>query len=232
MLDRTTLWIGNRDRREFDRIIVRLQLQSQISFRETLPNASVSGSLVVVAHSRPGVFSLAEIEQLQTRNPQAKIVNLFGEWCCGEKRIAPKGCCVPQLYTHELHHVGDLWMRLTGPDRTSPMRTVKPASTPLVVVYSSRASYGQGIVDALAATMATKTVLMQLGDQATIVDGVDFVVWEAGPDSGCWDEELRVIQQRHPAAKIVALLTYPRVYEVERLQEQGVRVLAQPIRVK
>lgn len=229
MLDRTTLWIGNRDRREFDRIIVRLQLQSQISFCESLPGASVSASLVVIAHSRPGEFSLGEIEELQTRNPQAKIINLFGEWCCGEKRIAPKDCCVPQVYSHELLHVSEMWARLNGPDRVGPMRTAKPTSTqvPLAVVYSSHASFGQGIVDALALTADAKTVLMRLDDQA-VVEGADFVVWEAGPDSGRWNEELRTIQQRHPAAKVVALLTYPRVYEVERLQQHGVQVLAQP----
>ena len=230
MLDRTTLWIGNRDRVEFDRIIVRLQLQSQISFQKSVPMSPVGARLIVIAHSRPGEVSLEEIERVQNRNPQIRVVNLFGEWCCGEKRIAPKDCSVPRLYTHELHHVDDVWTCLAGSrGGVGSIRTGKATSTvtPLVVVYGSQASYGQGIVDALAVSTEVKSVQMRLEGQA-IVDGVDFVVWEAGPDSGYWDEQLRTIRQRHPHAKIVALLTYPRVFEVEHLQRHDVRVLAQP----
>jgi hypothetical protein len=74
--------------------------------------------------------------------------------------------------------------------------------------------------------LGLKTAQLRI-DEAPVVSGVDVVVYEA---SDGIDEfpALRELQRRHPGAEIVALVSYPREYEVARYEQHGIRVLSQP----
>ena len=65
------------------------------------------------------------------------------------------------------------------------------------------------------------------------VHGVDVVLWELSPHRDEWLANMKVLARRHPGARIIALVNYPRHFECAELQALGdVSVLAQPFAVE
>lgn len=226
MLKSNILWIGNHQRAEFSRIAESLSRESTISF--SADGRDVSDSLrpgvVIIAHNRPNEFGGVQLDSLRGRWSQIRFVNLLGESCCGWKRTSKEIGEAASIYTHEVpgnarvEEIVDL-----AHGRTSVLGY---GASQLAVVYSSRGSFREGLADAIRLT-SVKTVESSL-DAPVSVQGADFVVWDAADDVELRSHDAVILRRRHPDARIVALLTYPREYEVAMLATRGISVLAQP----
>lgn len=246
-MDRQTLWIGNRIRNEFIRIASSLENESVVAYADSLE--CVQGvsqpHLICLAISRPGEFAtqtMQQIERLQKRFPTARVRVLLGEQCCGMKRTHEQLSNCDAVYVHEVPTPGASgWLTesvteladsspfgLPSPKPNCPVTVSPSSSSPLVIVYSKSRDNRQAIAEAME-LVGVRTVELST-EQNVPVSGADFVIWEVEdgcdslPDAG-W------ISKRHPTAKIVALMSYPREYELAHLTSQGIRVVSQPFRL-
>lgn len=239
------LWIGNHARSEFARITDALTQEANISFAdvardvETIPSKTPHPQLVCIAVARPGEFDTRTqqlAERLQLRFPTSQIRIVLGELCCGMMRTCDELSKWTALYVHEVPDSNVVSWLVDRDDKVGrdgeflPTTVTEPAPNtgPLVVVYSRTKSYRNAIAESLAA-LGLRTIELSPHDRPTI-QGASFVVWEV--EDGV-DElpNVRWISARHPGAEIVALMSYPREYELAHFASQGVRVLSQPYRL-
>lgn len=221
------VWVGNASRSEFKRITDALRLSGSLTLYDdaaTVPGKVVTPAVVCLAAARPGEVSPQRLEQVRTKFPASDHVTVLGELCCGLKRTAAFLDPVTTVYSHELPSdctVQTLLEHLHAP----PAFNFGPVESKFVAIYSKSSNYERGIAEALE-MLGNKTARLSLDDASTVA-GVDFVIWEV---SDGIDEfpVARKIRRRHPDAEIIALVSYPREYEVTWYEQQGIRVLAQP----
>ena len=232
MKNNALLWIGDHEREEFARIVRSLDEHASLLFAKSAAEALRRGQqqpfAICVAHARPGELNVNDLSALKSRWPQVPLVNILGEWCCGLKRTSKGLAEFAAVYSHELPRELDLPCLLTF---ATQVRTLRPfvantAERLLVALYSPSKSYRRGLAEAFG-MLDVKTIELSVSHSVSVT-GVDFVVWDVAEEREHARSELAVIRERHPHAKILALMTFPREDEVARLLREGVQVIAQP----
>ena len=228
------LWIGtdSNSRDEFAPIIDELSQQHAVHFAASVATAELApvSDLVIVALSRPGQLSGSQVEAIQSSRPDAKFVYLLSDWCCGQKRTDPEFSRLPTFYRHELQR-GRVFAQLTDElagSKIASQPTQQGGEQELVAVYARTRAYGDAIRETLT-DYSSPVVQLKFGDRVP-ADGVGVVIWETPMSLYHREAELAEIKTRHPAARVIALVTYPRDFEIEDWNELGVSVLSQPFR--
>jgi len=226
MMRSQILWIGSEgnghSRAEFAPIYNELSQHHKVYFVSGLSESAPAAELVVIAPSRPGQFSSSCVKILQASRPHAKFVYVLGDWCCGQKRTESEHTRVPTFYCHELQR-GNVFAQLNG-ELTSPSQS----GHAFAAVYSRTSSYGDAIQEMLA-TSSLGSVQLRFGDGVP-TDGAAVVIWETPMEGYHREAQLAEIEARHPAAQVIALVTFPRDYETAAWLDASVSVLSQPFR--
>ena len=205
----------------FVRVLDELQSQRRVREFVSIKNAieQSRGEQAIVAVSREGVVSLGDIETLTEKSESLCL--LLADWCCGWKRRLPSDLSYEIRYLHEIKD-GFALGQLFGAN-------VSPQDVPakLVAIYARSRSYCEAL-QTLVQQTNSPSIGLRFGD-GIVATGVDLVLWEASPWQPERREELEALRNRHPNARVIALLTFPREFEITELKQQGVTVLPQPI---
>jgi len=209
-----------------------------------LAAGAVGPELILLAYSRPGMVSAADVERLRWAAPLAAIVALAGSWCEGETRTGRPPDGVRRLYWYEFvpWWQRQLARRAAGlaPDWAQPATsdaadtpTDDPATSPvprgMVVLRTIRWDTADALADELARA-GYSAVWQPSGRRGTSVWGAVAGIWEGAQLSGREQHDLRAFRHRlDGAAPVVALLDFPRHSAVQRARELGATsVLGKP----
>ena len=219
------LWIGS-TRIEFRSMLSSIERATPLRRVATLAEARTASppKVAILAQARPGEFAAAHVAELRTRWTGTRFVYVLGAWCCGQKRVNDEYSTVFTVYAHEWRDESILEVVYEKPRDLVPHSLAQNSG--FVAVYSPVVSYREALADGLAA-WGLRTVESEFR-RTTRMLGVDTVVWHASPEFERRDEELETLLNRHPAARMIALLTDPREFELAHFRSHGVRVLAQP----
>ncbi len=229
------LWIGTETngskRAEFSPIFDELAETYAVRFASDIAEVKTAAiDLVIFAVSRPGEFPIHEVKSLQARSPDSKFVYVLGDWSCGQKRTESEFSRVETFYCHELQH-GSVYAQLVG-ESTNPYplahTSASTAATDFVAVYARTRSFGEAVQD-MVASFTAKVVQLEFGDQVA-TEGVNVVLWETPMEGFHRESQLAEIKARHPESQVIALVDYPRAYEIEELGKAGVHVVSKPFR--
>ena len=225
----TVLWFGNHETPAMARVVRGLERDCEVLF-ETLEQkglVAAAPTLIVIAQSRPGEVSVMTIEEIRRRWSHVRIVAVWGEWCCGQKRVDTSLGDFDSFYAHELQRdedIAQLYGRRLLAGLELPLGT--SGNDNLVAIYSPSKSFRSAIGDAM--TLLNRRWLTLLPGDGVQTSGVNFVIWDPPGESHRLQAQLEEIRSRHPDSRIIALVTWPREFEIEHLRSCGVEVLAQP----
>ncbi len=242
MVERRVLWIGDNRQPEFARICESIGRQAELRFVPTLDEQlRIDSELVVFAQPRPGQLSGQAATELAGRWTNSQFLWLLGEWCSGLKRTGGDFGEIPVAYAHEVPHPATLarLYTLAGGESDIQAGLSAPAASAIaaeairedhfVAIYAQSKSYRTSLREAISPTDA-KSVELGFGDGVASM-GVNVVLWEAAEQPERRSSELTEIRRRHPDARVISLLSWPRQAEAAWLAERNVVVLAQPFRL-
>ena len=226
------IWFGESATPSLSRVARLLRTERDVEFVVDLGQADFAAklpALVVIAQSRPGAVSASTIGDIRKRCSHCRVVVLWGEWCCGQKRvdktlIDPTFGGLESFYTHELQQPADLACLFGSHVGIESSATL--SANDLVAIYSPAKSFRVAIGEALS-LIGRSWVTLLPGDGVQSA-GVSHVLWDVPSEPGRRQTQLDEIRTRHAGASVVGLMTWPREFEVEQLREVGVSVLAQP----
>lgn len=252
------LFVGGDGDRDFREAADWLREHAQVVFaRNTVADwdavlarehAALSFNWIVVAESRPGEFSAADIERLHRRWPLARVIGLMGSWCEGEVRSGRPWPGVIRVYWHQ-------WLaqasRELAPDFPQSNggewkkawqlpRTTTAAERALRLADSSWPSQ-PGLVALACRSRATflslAEVCLHAGRSAVWwrphdppqVQGVSAAIWD-GVDCGPAEAgKLTSLAEHFAPAPLLALLDFVRSQDVSAARQAGAAaVLAKP----
>ncbi|MBX9791351.1 MAG: hypothetical protein K2Y37_20720 [Pirellulales bacterium] len=222
----------------------------------TQDEACCGVELIVLAQSRPGEFTAAEVDRLRRRFPSAAVISLLGSWSEGETRSGKPLATACRLYWHQAADRlrRDIARRASG---QSPLWSLPTTSTEDERVLRSAAApprqrTGKECTDDKRSSRATVALFGH--DRSSIAWLVDACraggyepVW-MGPRcavepcdvvAAIWDltawtsasaDELRQITRFVPAHRVVALLGFPRWHDIQRAARQGLgAIISKPL---
>jgi hypothetical protein len=200
--------------------------------RDAASVGSLPPELIVMAQSRPGVFSAQWIERLRRSAPLAGVVALLGTWCEGETRSGRPAPGVLRLYWHEFPN----WWR-----RQLALRAMGRCPE-----WARLDDFGFGIADCgldlrnariaidtvrFDTAAAIEDVLQSAGAEAIWVrpgrscdlSGVTAGIWEGGQlDNGEVERLAAFCTRLAPHhAPVLALLDFPRLDRCEVARHAG-----------
>lgn len=201
--------------------------------------------LIVIAQSRPGVFSQQQVEGLRRAAPLAGVVTLLGNWCEGETRTGRPWPGVHRLYWYEfsawwrrqrvLHAAGlcPQWLlpatagsRL--PDRQSigSDRRSQKFHKGVVVVRTPCRDTAIALADALDRACYA-TVWHAPGRSRPLIHGAMVGVWDGGQldDAEAADLKAFCRELRGADAPVIALLDFPRRHDADRATDIGAAIV-------
>ena len=220
------VWISGTERPELRRVLTELQSSLDcriLTTREQMESWTASPDVVVLAYGRPGERLLADPACVHKRWPSARVVCLLSDLCCGEKRTNA-GVVEPSFYCHQLQpgHVVRQLMADLSPELAE--------TTPRAIgVYARTPSYRRSLAEAIHGHYPLCAELAM--DSQLEIQGLDVVIYEAHPFPAERLHEIQRLRHRHPTARLVALVSYPRAGESDELQKLHVVTVAQPFQL-
>ncbi len=202
--------------------------------------------LIVLAQSHPGQFTSDGVDCLRTAAPLARIVALLGMWCEGEPRSGHPLPGVIRVYWHQAvarfprklskwaEGRGSTWaLPLTATDEERLLASTTaalPQATGLVALWSRRAEM-EGFLAAACRAAGYATAWLH-PRQPGGVRGAVAALFDGTSLDAKGLAELRDFAARVAPTRVLALLDFPRIKEVQLAAEMGVRVLAKPVNVE
>lgn len=242
----TVHFTGATDHADFRDAVATLRAEAE------LVDVANSPELIVVAQSRPGEVSAAEVHRLRRAAPLAGLVGLVGSWCEGETRTGQPWPGVARFYWHEfpLWWRRQLQLRAAGrcPDWAQPADTASLPGMQLAGPPPTRqttANTGSVIVlrvgvrdtaDALTDVFRRAgfaVVWQRPGRDNCPVRGATAGVWDGGQLDEHELNDLATFcqQMARDRAAVVALLDFPRRHNVDAAHACGAAaVLGKPWR--
>ncbi|MCH2180044.1 MAG: hypothetical protein MK106_14700 [Mariniblastus sp.] len=209
----------------------------------------ISCDLIVVAQSRRGQFSQADVERIRGLFPLVPIVNLLGSWCEGSIRSGEALDGVELVFWHQWEGRFEEFRRQLGmreiadwqlPATTTHGDRVERRHRERSKMEEPRTAYRIGVY---AMTMIQYEMLRDtFGSMGWQTDWMLQDDWDGkeqvGHDAICVDamslspsvvETLLDLQGRFPAIPLVVVLNFPRPQEVDELARMGVnQVVSKP----
>jgi hypothetical protein len=213
--------------------------------RRLAESASPAPRLIVVAQPRPALFAPEQIERLHRAAPLARIVALLGSCCEGEARSGAPWPGVLRVYWHEWQprmaellastdEVPAMW-RL--PRTATPAERLLAASAPvagtrrgLVAIHAVSAAAYSALAEACTAVGYATAWLSPA--HAAQVDGAAALIWDGASGDAGEASALRGLAMRFDPAPVIALLSFPRIEDHDRMLAAGAdAVLSKPLLV-
>ena len=205
--------------------------------------------LIVIAQSRPGVFSTRQVEALRRAAPLAGVVALLGSWCEGETRTGRPWPGVHRLYWYEFstwwrrqraRHAAGLCPQWLLPANAAPRRSdcgsigsdrgSRKLHKGVVVVRTPCRETAIALADALDLGCYA-TAWHAPGRSRPLIHGAMAGVWEGGQldDAEAADLNAFCRELRGADAPVIALLDFPRRHNADRATDIGAaKVLGKP----
>lgn len=163
--------------------------------------------VIVLAQSRPGQFSLADVERLHAAAPLSRLIALLGVWCEGETRTGQPCPGVTRVYWHQfVARLGNSEDPLNEPSWSLP-RTSTDAERLFLATSSYRAQGGLiviGTEDAL--TFDTLGEALADGGFATMRVRRGERFRSVGAIGGIWDCSASVTEDQADLERFVGQL--------------------------
>lgn len=204
--------------------------------------AGIAADLIVVAQSRPGEFTLAQIESLRRRAPLARVVCLLGSWCEGETRSGKPWHGAVRVYWYDwlpqcTRNLGQLldhgcpgWglpVMATEEDRLLAQSGTNPPQRQGVIAIAAPHRETFAALAAGCNAHGYESVWLRLHQRAE-ARGVVAALWVGGDLNPREADDLRRLAGRLPGVPVVALLDFPRHSTRERARACGAAVVARP----
>ena len=205
--------------------------------------------LIVLAQSRPGEYSAAEIDGLRGLAPLARVWRLLGSWCEGEPRSGqpPSGCTSaywhqwPARWARERARWQDgqaiTW---SAPVTTSAdERALAAAEEPiergsgLIVICAQHRETAAALAD-ICQLAGYQTQIVRAGQSGEFF-GASAIVWDTAAELIGDASAIRTVRAsvQGPDLPLVAVVTFPRAEDVLRATEAGVAaVVSKPFLVQ
>lgn len=243
----SVLFIGDADWPEFRQVHRWLSEEVQLMTVADLAAAvdailrdSLEPQLIVLAERWPGEFSPAALNRLRRSAPLARISELLGSWCDGTSRSGDKPSGTLRHYWHQ-------WLARLVPEFAKaaagecPIWGLPATATDeerlLALVPPPRPSVDRGLLairtvceesaGSLASAAASEgfSTVRIYGPRTPHVTGIRATIWVATP--GAEHEVAELVKWRTIAGDgpIVAVVSFPRIEDCNRLLEAGAAVV-------
>ncbi len=214
---------------------VRLQLADSVAQVLALaPPYVADWQTIVLAQTRPGQFSLRDVERLSHIVPLAHFVALLGSHCEGETRSGQPWPGVVRVYWHQwlVRCEAELVSRIEPTSWQLPRTSSEVERTQcllqraaarhdgLLAIYTRKAV----LFDALAAACRRVgyTSVWCVREQRRIVEGAVAAIWDAETADEASVQQLARITRHLGTTPVVAVMGFPRFDQVQRLLSSGV----------
>ena len=185
----------------------------------------IDPDLILLVASRPGRFSAAEVESLQRRFPQTRLVALLGSWCEGEVRPGHPWPGVTRIYAHQ-------WQaRLPQELAIRQQRAVTKIKAQLSrrLVGIATAQYANFAALATVCRSIGQEVVWLPANRPLPVQRVDAILYDATLELPAELAHLKQLREQLVRPPVVLLLDFPRPSDLELASQAGVSaVLARP----
>lgn len=240
----TALYLARTDRPEFVPTVSTLVRKTRLLRVSSLADALAVAmhapaiELIVVAQSRPGEFSAADIQTLHACCPLAGLVGVMGAWCEGEFRsgtpwqggLRVYAAHAPRVLAADLARLAQGQAPRWSMAATASIedRFLAEVSTPLPalagpVVIRSAAGTATWL---LQACVAAKAPAVWCGERPWIAAGAACGIWDETASTSLADLAAFVDQL---AAPVLALVSFPRPETIDACRAAGAAaVLAKP----
>lgn len=250
----TTILVGASDRIEFreaTRLLRETTTMRAVPTVEAALALVIAGNylpdFVVVAQSRPGEFSISQIDMLRRQLPVARIIGLLGPWCEGETRTGQPWPGAIRIYWYHWlpqcsRAVGKLldgacpsWglpVTATDEDRLLAAAIQKaPARRGLIAIVAWHAETASALADACRACDYRTRWLRP--DRLEPLSKAAAALWVGGDMNDQEAEQLQRLAEQLPGTPIIALLDFPRVETETRARACGaVAAMARPFQLE
>jgi len=211
---------------------------------DELRRAASAASLMVIAQTRPGEHSAAQLDALRRAAPLAPFVNLLGSLCEGESRSGSPWPGAARVYWHQWRQRALPELAALRAGRTSSWSLPATASDEERLLCSASEPFArrQGLVaiasenfemaDWLAGACREQgfAAVRTSVSLAVKTSGVAAVLWDSGLAGEANASDLTALQGVFPGARVIALLDFPRIEHYERLLAAGAAaVLSKPV---
>jgi CheY-like chemotaxis protein len=202
---------------------------------------SVPPDILLLAESRPGIWTDRELGRLRQAAPLARIVRLSGVWCEGQARSARPPAGSLSIAWHRLA----VWLRrelLEQSARGFLSAPLTATSEDLQLAQPPRARSTKNIRIAIQAPRAAgasawATMCQGLNYQVAIISSrmpsnscADIVLWDCEPRDLADAAAVRRLIAAAAGKPVIALCGFARPDDVRMAQQQGVAaVLAKPL---
>lgn len=220
-----------------------------IPLNEVAAWEAASSDLIVVAQSRRGQISQADIEMIRSHFPLVPIINLLGSWCEGSER---SGCALDGVKPVFWHQWKGRFQEFVGQVLSGE---VADWQAPATTTHADRMEASQGRQPALDASShecrigvysMTMAQFEMLSDTFKAMGWQPFWMlqqdWDGRqidpPDVICADalsltpnlvDNVTDLKERFPTSPLIVMLNFPRQDEVEELRRMGVsEVVSKP----
>jgi DNA-binding response OmpR family regulator len=245
----TILWIHHGDSAEFAPAESWLRVRASVQTVANLPSflnspPSDPPDAILLAQSRPGESSTRNISALRARYPLTPIIALVGSWCEGDHRhrgVSQGVPCIPwHAWPVRLPEALDrLFAGKRGPWSLPLLSSEEerlchadesacPTLTGLYLVRTRIYETWSALADLLSSAGASAYWLRSPGDQ---VRGAKAILWDIARGDDMELDSLAAAKRRL-AVPIVALASFPRVADIERIIScETASVIAKPFAV-
>ena len=248
----SVLFVGHVDRPEFRGAFRWLRTHSILhdvagidEATELLAEGKMRPELIVVAKSRPGEVSSAQLDGLRRMAPLARITGLLGSWCEGEPR---SGRVWPGVYRSYWYHwpariAKDLpdiatgrcpaWgLPVTSTDDEYILFSAGQPPTPhrgLVAIVTESTVTSEGLSDACRQAGYATVCIAPDQIESSVLEGPSLLISDCGPlDHNVLCDIQRLAARHHPAP-VISLILHPRPEDIDRVRSAGAAaVVAKP----
>jgi hypothetical protein len=189
--------------------------------------------LILLVASRPGRFTVAEVEALHRRAPLARLVALLGSWCEGEVRSGHPWPGVTRIYAHQwqarLPRELATWQPRTATEIDRLMSSRPSTKVPRQLIGIAAAQ--RTMFDALAAACRSfgQDAVWLLPNLPPPVQRVDAILYDATLDLSHELARLTELREQLHSPPALLVLDFPRLIDMELATQAGATsVLAKP----
>jgi hypothetical protein len=199
--------------------------------------------VIVLAQSRPGQYTMGQIERLRRLAPLARIVGLLGSWCEGEPRTGQPWPAAIRFYWYDWaprlnreldQHAAGRCAMWSLPDTISSEEQLgwltdkeSPACGGRILVCTRTWDLADALHEACRRQgYGTERICLADGslprtERATPDGRFIAAIWEGTQCSPQEVEQLRRMAEELPGIPILALLDFPRTYSRQWAKEAG-----------
>lgn len=246
MITIQALLIGDFQQAEFSPAYQALCCSSEVRRTDTVSGAirlvgdeEYFPDVIVVAASRPGQHSHAALHSLRRSLPLTPILGIQGTWCEGEPRTGTPWPGMLRIYWHQWNprwdrelqrflagRLATFGLPVTATEEDRLLLPCEPATPRRGLIALDSRSFDTARMLTEACNSRGYAVVWLAERKTPCLEGVDVLLWEGRHDDF---GQLDSLRGDYAGVPLVAIMDFPRVEDVRRLQAGGAAaVIARP----